>query len=430
MITVIGAGLSGLSAAYHLGSDHIVLERETEVGGLCRSVATKGYVFDLAPHIFFTGSQYVSGLIDDLLQGDLVRQARRAYIYLEGTYVEYPFEVNLHGLPRETIEECISGFKERGRTQPGNFLEWIHSTFGAGIAKHYMVPYNEKVWKYPLDQMDVDWIAGRVPAPSIDEMIMGAKEKVEKDYGPNAYFLYPRRGGIGAIANALAGRVGNVSLNSEVMEIDPKGPKGANVTYGEDGGGKRTIESDAVLSSMPLPEIVKTIKDAPPEVVEASERLVHNSLICVNVGVDRPMISDKHWLYFPEREYVFNRVSFPMNFSEETTPKGRSSILVEVTYRGKRPNLEETKIKVREGLIAAGILREDDEIDVFDALDFKYAYVINDLDHGRNVAIIHDYLRLNRIHPMGRFGEWGYLNMDRSILSGRNAAEKIRVGVG
>ena len=430
MITVIGAGLSGLSAAYHLGSDYIVLEREAEVGGLCRSVATKGYVFDLAPHIFFTGNQYVSGLIDDLLHGDLVRQARRAYIYLKGTYVEYPFEVNLHGLPRETVDECISGFKERGRAQPRNFLEWIRSTFGAGIARHYMVPYNEKVWKYPLDQMNVDWIAGRVPVPSMDEMIRSAKEKVEKDYGPNAYFLYPRGGGIGAIANALASRVGNISLNSETVEIDPEDPEGVNVTYREDGGRKRTIASDAVLSSMPLPEIVKIMRDAPNEVVEASERLVYNSLICVNIGVDRPRISDKHWLYFPESEYVFNRISFPMNFSGETAPRDRSSILVEVTYRGTRPNLEETKIKVREGLIAAGILRGDDKIDVFDALDFKYAYVINDLDHGRNVAIIHDYLRGNRIHPMGRFGEWGYLNMDRSILSGRNAAEKIRVGVG
>jgi protoporphyrinogen oxidase len=251
LITVIGAGLSGLSAAYHLGTDYIVLEREAEVGGLCRSVATKGYIFDLAPHIFFTGNQYVSGLIDDLLHEDLVRQARRAYIYLKGTYVEYPFEVNLHGLPRETIEECISGFEERGRTQPGNFLEWIHSTFGAGIARHYMVPYNEKVWKYPLDQMNVDWIAGRVPTPSMDEMMRGAKEKVEKDYGPNAHFLYPRRGGIGAIANALANRVGNISLNSEAVEIDPEDPGGVNVTYREDGGRKRTIESDAVLSSCP-----------------------------------------------------------------------------------------------------------------------------------------------------------------------------------
>ena len=149
MITVIGAGLSGLSAAYHLGSGHFVMEREAEVGGLCRSVATKGYVFDLAPHIFFTGDQYVKDLIGSLLQGNLVRQARRAYIYLEGTYVEYPFEVNLYGLPRETIEECLSGFKERSETQPRNFLEWINSTFGSGIARHYMVPYNEKVWKTP-----------------------------------------------------------------------------------------------------------------------------------------------------------------------------------------------------------------------------------------------------------------------------------------
>ena len=109
MRVIIGAGLSGLSAAYHMGSSYRVLEKEAEVGGLCRSVATRGYTFDLAPHIFFTGSQYVNGLVNEILNGDLIKQQRRAYIYLSGTYVEYPFEVNLHGLPQEVIDECIEG---------------------------------------------------------------------------------------------------------------------------------------------------------------------------------------------------------------------------------------------------------------------------------------------------------------------------------
>ncbi len=108
-----------------------------------------------------------------------------------------------------------------------------------------------------------------------------------------------------------------------------------------------------MLSSVPLPELVKMIKSAPEEVVKASERLVYNSLACFNIGVDREAISDKHWLYFPEKEYIFNRISFPMNLSPETTPKGKSSIVVEVTYRGAKPDPEETKERVREGLIHA-----------------------------------------------------------------------------
>jgi protoporphyrinogen oxidase len=422
MRVIIGAGLSGLSAAYHMGSSYRVLEKEGEVGGLCRSVAMRGYTFDLAPHIFFSGSQYVNGLVNELLNGDLIKQRRRAYIYLRGTYVEYPFEVNLHGLPQEVIDECIEGARHRPEIQPRNFMEWIKSTMGKGVAKHYMIPYNEKIWKYPLEEMNTDWIAGRVPSPSVEEMVKGAQGKVDRDYGPNAYFKYPRLGGTGAIPNAFAKRVKDISLHSKVFEISPGG-KYLDVLYTRNGEPKR-LEADGVLSSAPLPELVKMIKSAPEEVIKASERLVYNSLICLNIGVDREAISDKHWLYFPEKEYIFNRISFPMNLSPETTPKCRNSIVVEVTYRGTKPDPNETKQRVREGLIKAEILREEDKLEVFDALDFKYAYVIYDTQHRRNVNLIQSYLKSIRVSSMGRYGEWEYLNMDKAILSGKRAAEE------
>jgi UDP-galactopyranose mutase len=422
MKVIIGAGLSGLSAAYHMGSGNKLLERESEVGGLCRSVTTKGYTFDLAPHIFFTGSQYVNGLVNELLNGDLIKQRRRAYIYLLSTYVEYPFEVNLHGLPQGVIDECIEGARNRPDIQPRNFMEWIRATMGESVARHYMVPYNEKIWKYPLKEMSIDWVAGRVPAPSVEEMVKGAQGKVEREYGPNAYFQYPRVGGIGAIPTAFAKRVTDISLNSNVHEIRHNG-KRLDVLYTRNGEPKR-LEADRVLSSVPLPELVKMIKSTPEEVIRASERLVSNSLACFNIGVDRETISDKHWLYFPEKEYIFNRISFPMNLSPETTPKGKSNIVVEVTYRGAKPDPEETKAKVREGLIHTGILRENDKLEVFDALDFKYAYVIYDLQHKGNVNLIQAYLESLRVSSMGRFGEWEYLNMDKAILSGKRAAEE------
>ncbi|MDP2900970.1 MAG: FAD-dependent oxidoreductase [Candidatus Bathyarchaeota archaeon] len=422
MNVIIGAGLSGLSAAYHMGGGYKLLEREGEVGGLCRSVTTRGYTFDLAPHIFFTASQYVNGLVNELLNGDLIKQRRRAYIYTRGTYVEYPFEVNLHGLPQDVIDECIEGARHRPNIQPRNFMEWIKATMGEGVAKHYMVPYNEKIWKYPLEEMSLDWVAGRVPSPSVDEMVKGAQGKVEREYGPNAYFQYPRLGGTGTIPNAFAKRVKDISLNSNVLEIRPNG-KRLDVLYTRNGEPKR-LEADRVLSSVPLPELVKMIKTAPEEVVKASEKLVYNSLACFNIGVDREPISDKHWLYFPEKEYIFNRISFPMNLSPETTPRGKSSVVVEVTYRGAKPDPEETKERVREGLIRADILREGDELEAFDALDFKYAYVVYDLQHRGNVNLIKTYLNTIGLSSMGRFGEWEYLNMDKAILSGKRAAEE------
>jgi len=425
MITILGAGLSGLSAAYHLGDGYMVLEREAAPGGLCRSVEKGGYVFDIAPHILFTRDEYARGLFAKMLEGNLLTHDRRAYIYMMGTYVKYPFEANLHPLPKEVRDECIQGVLDRPALKPGNFMEWIRSSFGDGIARHYMVPYNEKVWKYPLERMGTAWLGGRVPSPSVEEMRRGAEGEQRVDYGPNALFWYPRTGGIGALPRRLAEGL-KVSYNSNAVGVKPT-KKGVRVTY-EKGGSPRTVESSHAVSSLPLPEIVKIMPDAPEDVVKAASSLIYNSIVCVEVGVRRPAVSDKHWLYFPEPGFVFNRISLPMNFSPETTPPGRSSVLVEVTFRGGQPDLEETKARVLQGLEEAELLGPSDEVEVCDASSHRYAYVIYDLDHTENVSTVHRYLREKRVIPVGRFGEWEYFNMDKSILAGKRAAEGLRGG--
>jgi protoporphyrinogen oxidase len=422
MITILGAGLAGLSAAYHLGDGYRVLEREAEPGGLCRSVEKSGYVFDIAPHILFTRDEYARGLFIKLLEGNLLTHDRQAYIYMMGTYVKYPFEANLHPLPREAREECIQGVVDRPTLKPRNFMEWIQSSFGEGIAKYYMVPYNEKIWKYPLDKMNTEWLGGRVPTPSVEEMRRGAEGDQNVDYGPNAQFWYPESGGIGALPKALAEGL-DVSCGSNAVDVKPT-KKGVKVTYQRNGLPK-SVESEYAFSSLPLPELVKIMSDVPEAVVKAANRLVYNSIICVDVGVKRPGITDKHWLYFPEPKLVFNRISFPMNFSPGTTPPGRSSVLVEVTYRGRQPDLEETKERVLHDLVEAELTKKSDKVEVCDASSYRYAYVIYDLDHRKNVEAVHRYLRESRVIPIGRFGEWEYYNMDKAILSGKRAAESL-----
>ncbi len=423
MIIIIGAGLAGLSAANHLKGGYVLLEKDPEVGGLCKSVHIDGYVFDYAPHILFTRDDYVRTLFEDLLKGNLRRHARESYIYLEGVYVRYPFEVNLNTLPEDIIQECIDGVINRKNFEPKNFEEWIYTTFGDGIARHYMIPYNQKTWKYDLSKMNVDWIRGRVPSPSVEEMRKGASGNLRKDYGPNAEFMYPKHGGIGALPDQLS-RDLNVSTSSEVVEVRPSGTE-VRVRYRKDGK-TREIASEKVLSSIPLPDLVGILHDPPEEVVRAAGSLVYNSLVCVNVGVKRPDIIDKHWLYFPEEKFIFNRISFPMNFSEHTTPGNHSSILVEVTRRDAGVDTEKIRDQVMEGLTETEIIDERDEIEVCDVSTSKYAYVIYDLEHKKNVGIVHDYLESSNIIPIGRFGEWEYFNMDKAILSGKEAASRVR----
>lgn len=422
MIHILGAGLAGLSAAYHLNGEHLILEKDREVGGLCKSVDISGYVFDYAPHILFTRDDYVRALFEDVLKGSLCRHIRKSYIYLKDSYVKYPFEVNLNALPTDIIQECIDGVINRKTTEPTNFEEWIYSTFGGGIARHYMIPYNQKIWKYDLSRMNFDWIKGRVPSPSVEEMRKGAAGTIRKNYGPNAEFLYPKHGGIGALAKQLS-RDLKVSTSSEVVEIRPSENE-VIVKYKEKENIKKTT-SERVISSIPLPELIRILHDPPEEVDKAAGSLVYNSMTCVKIGIKRTNISDKHWLYFPEEKFVFNRVSFPMNFSEYTTPRGRSSILVEVTHREAGIDSERIQKRVIEDLTETKIITELDEIEVCDTSSHKYAYVIYDLDHRKNVSIIHDYLKSINIMPIGRFGEWEYFNMDKAILSGKKAASRV-----
>jgi UDP-galactopyranose mutase len=423
MITILGAGLAGLSAGYHSKADYILLEREKNPGGLSKSTEIQGYIFDYAPHILFTKDQYVMQLWRDLLKNNLITHRRQAYIHIENTFIKYPFEANLSPLSRELIKECIEGVKNRPSYHPENFEEWILTTFGEGIAKHYMIPYNQKIWKYPLDKINTDWLAGRVPTPSIEEMKKGAYGKQQKEFGPNAFFHYPKYGGIGSIAESLAERL-SISYDSNVTKIRSV-KNGVETTFQKGGIEKKNV-AEKVLSSLPLPELLKFIDEVPKKVTKAAEELVYNSLICVNLGIDRENIIDKHWIYFPEKDIIFNRVSFPMNFSPYTTPDGKSSILVEITFRDEFIDIEDTVNRAINDLIKTGIINKDDNVEVCDATIFDYAYVIYDLNHNENVGFINKFLFQNNIVPIGRFGEWEYYNMDKAILSGKKGIERIR----
>jgi UDP-galactopyranose mutase len=430
MIGILGAGLAGLSTAYHMGQeDYVIFEKDTEPGGLCKSFMKKGYTFDFAPHIIFTKDEYVKSLIDNLLGNNLITKVRKAFIYIYGKYVEYPFEANLSELPKNIIEECIlSAIDAKENPQKyHNFYEWIENVLGKGVAKHYMIPYNEKIWKYDLKKMDFKFVAGRVPSPDIKEMVKGALGTQDKAFGPNASFSYPINGGIGAIPKAFLPYIKNLKCNTPVVNIKMKQDE-IDITVNENKK-QKLYKVNKIFSSLPLPDLIRILDDVPEDIQKVCSKLVYNTLFFAAIGVDRSNISDKHWLYFPEKDYIFHRLSFPMNLSENTTPLNKSSILVEVTFpKDESIDSERTKELIQAGLIKANILNDDDVLEVFHTGIVKYAYVIYDLNHQKNVSKIHEYLIANNIIPVGRFSQWEYINMDKTILNGKIQVEKFAKG--
>lgn len=432
MIIIIGAGLAGLSAAYHLGNnEYILLESDDEVGGLCRSYSIDGFRFDYTGHLLHFRNPEARIFVEDLLKGKLSSLERRSYIYSKGVYTPYPFQVNIHGLPPDIIRECLIGFieawakaKEQGtavlETREKNFKEWIYDTFGPGIARHFMIPFNSKLWKTPLEDMTSDWVSWLIPRPTLEEVIDGALGRVKRDLGYNPRFLYPMRGGISAFPEAFLPYIKNLRLSCGVVKIDIE----KRSVLLQDGS---TQEFDQIVSTIPLPELIR-ISDGLPEWLTASAcNLRYVSVYNINIGVKREGISDKHWIYFPEPEFIFYRVGFPMNFSKDMAPFGTSSMYVEVSHLPEKSIQEDIlKEKVMDGLMTSGILKDNDDILVMDIRDIKYAYVIYDIFRRDNIKKIKDYFEEHGIYTTGRYGSWEHSSMEDAIIQGREAADKIR----
>lgn len=428
-LVIIGAGVAGLSAAYHLElqgfSNYQIFEKDSAVGGLCKSFLIDDFTFDYASHILYTNDSYAEELIKKTLLKDRFNsQLRKAFVYYQNVYTKFPFQGHLYGQDPDIVKECLLGLVKARYEEvqnPTNFEEWINCTFGRGIAKHFMLPYNRKLWAINLQKMSYDWISERVPIPEVEETLEGALKPPQRNYGPNAYFWYPLKSGIGALVNGFLSTVRNINLNSEVSKI-------SLATREVEVNGNR-IGYDKLISTMPLPKIISLISDNIPfQVKQAAGSLKYNIVYVVSLAVNRANISSYHWIYFPEKKYIFHRVSFPMNLSDFMAPEGKSSISAELSVSMQKPlkmSHDEIIEAVVDGLQKAGILTKSDSILVRDIKCLDPAYVIYTPDRERNIELIYKFLNDKEIYPCGRFGSWAYLNMDRAILSGRKIADEL-----
>jgi len=428
---ILGAGLAGLTAAHTLqraGQEQWqVYERETRVGGLARTVEIEGYRFDYGPHILFTIDKEMEEMIRDLLGDNFHAQERRAYIYHQANdlYTRFPFQAHLFGLPTRIVKDCLVGLVEavegqaRGEFEPQNYDEWMRGFFGQGIAEHLMIPYAKKIWTVEPSTMDFSWIGRRVPTPDVERIIRGALADEVEQVGATANFWYTKVGGIEPLPKALGERVDNIHFErtAERIELPAK-----QVVFADG----EIVPFDQLIFSLPLCYIPRFIPNLPPEVQQACDGLRYQGIYCVNVGVDREAISDKHWIYYYEDAFPFHRLSIPANFSPDCVPAGKSSIATEVAFSDLRPLDRDTAVeKTIEGLIAARLITPDDNISLVHTEEILPAYIIYDLDHARHVATIREYLGAYGMRTVGRFGEWQYFNMDHSMRSGKTAADEI-----
>lgn len=420
-VAILGGGLTGLSAAWHLkGEDHILLEKEKTVGGLARTDDYEGFRFDLGSHIWFTKEDAAETFLEGLPSLAMRDHRRSAWVHIYDRLVPAPFQANLHGMPADVVSECLIGYVEAARGYHHNresFADWLRASFGDGLYKHFMRPYNTKVWTVPPEELAADWTGARVDVPDAREMIEGALGLQVNDMGLNARFGYPIEDGVGSIAEAIYSQCSSVSTGIQIHSIDLN-TKMIHLAGGAD------VSYQSMVSTIPLPDLVGLIENIPSAVREAARKLRATKLVLVNFALKRRPDHGYHWVYFAEPKYPFFRVSFPHSYSESMCPAGCGSIQAECAFPY---DVDVDEMVVAEH--AKALLLEAGYLDTSELLFVKTrvvspAYVI--CDHARRVSlrIIQSYLSQHNVYCAGRLGAWEYINMDQCILAGRDAAAR------
>jgi protoporphyrinogen oxidase len=425
-VVIIGGGLAGLGAAWHLQRrarrepvEYVILEKEDRPGGLARTERAGEFLFDYTGHLLHFGTARFRELVFHLIGDRLTRRDRSAWIYSQGVYTRYPFQANLFGLPSDTIVECLYGAArahfDGARREIHTFDDWIEAHFGKGIADHFMVPYNSKLYRRHPREMSPDCAGRFAPRLDLRQLLRGAVAEGSASLGYNSVFYYPAAGGIETLVRALVGRLGPVSTSEPAVEVDPD----AGVVATAAG---REIAYDALISTQPIPGLVRSLRGAPDDVRAAAAALRHVSVLNINLGI-KGDVGDRHWVYVPQPDIAFHRVGFPHNFADAMVPAGCGSVYLEVTYAPETGiDIAATRRTAVEGLMAMGILRSAGDVVVEKTIDIPHGYVVFDKTREKSLGVIHAWLRSRRIFSAGRFGSWGYTSMEDSFLEGRRAA--------
>jgi len=413
-IVVLGGGWSGLLASIRVKSlfpsaDVICLDKNFD-GGLLHSEVVNGYLFDTGgSHVFFSARRaVVNGVLS--MGGEWVARERAAYVLLDGALVPYPFENGIYVLPPEKRARygasLIKALVEYCDERPKNFKEWALRTFGREVAEDYLIPYNEKIWKRPLEQLSADWayMPGRLPLPSLEDIVKAVAGLPTVGYKEQARFYYPKRGGIvkqWEVAYERAKSLGVEFLRAEVREV-----KALSSEYVVNGW----LRVNRIINTLPLKE-VPSIFGLSEEAFKAAERLDYNSVVVVGLGLKRSA-PRQHWVYVPDKRVAFHRYAWISNYGEDAPPN-RSAMIAEVTMPPMRgADLEELKASVVRGLVEIGVIRED-EVEVVEAWYNKYGYPIHTLTHASDVATITQGLTEVGVLTFGRWGNWQYWNTDK-----------------
>lgn len=424
-IAILGAGLTGMSAAHHLGGDardYVVYERLGHVGGHAITLEERGYRFDRTGHLLHLRDPDIKKWVGKMFgEGHLLHIHRRSLVFSHGRYTRYPYQANTFGLPPEVAFECLKGYLEARAKPwdkaPENFEEFCLQHFGEGFSKHFMIPYNARLWGVHPREITAEWCSRFVPMPKLDDVLAGAVGLNDRELGYNAAFLYPPTG-IQELPDAMAKDIAGIELNRAPSKIDWKNKR----LHFADG---TTHDYRALITTAPLKAFCEQLVDAPEAVRDAANKLRCNRLWYLDVATHKPVQKDLHWAYVPEEKYPFYRIGCYSNFSAKLAPEGGSCFYVELADRSE-PDMSTLRPRVARDMVEMGLITSVDDVLFMSPRKIEYAYVVFDHEYFSALAVIKPFLEANNIISHGRYGAWNYSSMEDALIYGREAAGRAR----
>ena len=441
---IMGGGLAGLSAAHALTkacSPVTVIEADSSVGGLARTVKHNGFRFDLGGHRFVTQDENLERFVRKLLGKNFLVVPRSSKILLRNRYFDYPLKPvkTFFGFgPVISIKILVDYFLEQIRSRlftktPVSLEDWVVMNFGRTMFNIYFRDYSEKVWGVDCEQIDARWVEQRIQGLSLGKVITKAIFPANrKKYATLAdQFLYPRFG-IGEITDNLAANIkkrGAIYTHSRVKVINHSDTRIQSVEV-LCNGKKEEISASHFISTIPLPVLISSMKPEPPEhVMEAAAQLRSRDLVTVTLMIDKPRVTEHTWIYVPEKSIPFGRIHEPTNWSDSMAPPGKSLLVIEYfcfrddkTWASKDSQLVEL---TSQHLVELGIIKQQDVIDQV-VLRIPNAYPLFNVGYAEHCQTIYDYLsEFDNLYTAGRGGMFRYYNMDHAMLAGFDVAALV-----
>ncbi len=412
MDLIIGAGVSGISYATFTNNEYKMFEATSEIGGYCKTIKRNGFVWDYAGHFFHFRNEGLKELVcKEIDPKTLKRVAKNTKIFYKDNYIDFPFQKNIHQLPKDEFIECLYDLFNTDETiEIKSFKDMVYANLGKGIAEKFLIPYNEKLYACDLDNLDHEAMGRFFPKANKEEIILNFKKNNTKSY--NDFFVYPEGGAIEYI-NSLYANVDDskVVFNEKIVSIDlenklAKTNKGTEIKY------------DNLISTMPFPKLLDICG-----IDYEKSYYTWNKVLVFNLGFHKKgKDTESSWVYIPNKDVCFYRLGFYDNIMQTS----KMSLYIEMGFPSDFEIGDTDKYlqQVLDDLKKIGVVNDEELID-YESLIMDPAYVHINKKGMSSVEKFKNELAKYSVYSIGRYGSWTYCSIEDNIIEGRRLAKKI-----